>query len=55
MATHKAKVTGPFPVNGVAPGGKVVLDDELVNLPALLAARLVELVPAPKSKKKGDH
>jgi hypothetical protein len=48
MATHKVKVIGPFEVNGAAPGRKTTLDDEQVNLPALLTARLVELVPAPK-------
>lgn len=55
MATHKAKVIGPFEVSGVATGGTVVLDDEQVNVSALLAARHVELIPEPKPKiKKGD-
>lgn len=50
MATHKVKVIGPFEVNGVAPGRRTTLDDELVNLPALLAARHIELL----KPKKGD-
>ncbi len=53
MATVKAKVIGPFDVCGVAPGGRVVLDDEAVNIPALLAARHVELI-TPK-RKNGDN
>lgn len=56
MAQHKAKVIGPFEVCGVKPGRSVVLDDDVVNIDALLAARHVELVvekPATK-KQKGD-
>jgi hypothetical protein len=44
MATHKAKVIGPFEVAGVAPGGTVDLDDERVNVSALVASRNVEIL-----------
>jgi hypothetical protein len=53
MATHKAKVTGPFPVNGVTRGGTVVLDDEQTNVSVLVAAGHVRLIQ--QRKKKGDH
>jgi hypothetical protein len=51
MATHKAKVVGPFEVCGVAPGGAVEIDDERVNLAALVNAELVELAPEPEAPK----
>lgn len=60
MATHKAKVIGPFEVCGVKPGQTVTLDDEQVNVEALVSSRNVELIiekPAPEKKpgqKKGD-
>lgn len=52
MAIHKAKVIGLLPVGGVAPGGTVELDDELVNIPALVDSELVELLPEPKPEPK---
>lgn len=57
MATHKAKVIGQLKVCDVAPGGTVELDDERVNIAALVNAELVELLPpAPKPRaKKGDN
>lgn len=61
MAIHKAKVIGQLEVNGIAPGGETELDDEQVNVPVLVAARLVELLPEPKAtpkkqaKPKGDN
>lgn len=48
MAIHKAKVIGSQPVAGVATGGLVELDDEKVNVDALVAGESVELIPAPK-------
>jgi len=59
MAIHKAKVIGPHEVGGVATGGTVLLDDEVVNVAVLLWARCVELIPEkPKAEKptakKGD-
>lgn len=55
MATHKAKVIGTQEVGGVAPGGTVTLDDERINIPALVDAGAVELVAEPKRKtKKAD-
>lgn len=57
MAQHKARVTGPFEVCGKKPGQAVVIDDEQVNLPALLAAGHVALTPEPKPEpktKKGE-
>lgn len=55
MAQHKARVTGPFEVCGKKPGQTVVLDDEQVNVEALLASRLIALTPDPEPKrKKGD-
>lgn len=56
MATHKARVVGAFEVGGVKPGRTVVLDDAEVNVEALVAARLVELIPDKKrEKKEGDN
>jgi len=56
MAIHKAKVIGPHEVGGVGTGGTVLLDDEVVNVTALVSARNVELIPEPKKKiaEKGD-
>lgn len=48
MATHKAKVIGQLEVCGVAPGGTVELDDERVNIDALVYAEFVELIPEPE-------
>lgn len=50
MAIHKAKVIGPHKVGGVATGGTVELDDEVVNVAALVSGGNVELIPAPESK-----
>lgn len=53
MTTHKAKVIGALEVCGVAPGGTIPdLDDEEVNLQALISARLIELIPEPEPKKR---
>lgn len=55
MAIHRAKVIGQLKVCDVAPGGIVELDDEKVNLAALLAGENVELLPVPKpAKGKSD-
>jgi len=46
------KVTGPFEIGGVAPGGTVELDESAVNVDALVWAGHVEPVkPAAKAKK----
>lgn len=53
MATHRAKVIGPFEVCGVAPGGVIEnLDDEAVNVPVLVKAGHVELLPEPPPARK---
>jgi hypothetical protein len=58
MATHKAKVIGPFPVNGAAPGETTTLDDRVLNVEALVESGHVELEPKPAkksaAKKAGD-
>lgn len=52
MATHRAKVIGRSEVCGVAPGGTVVLDDEVINIPALIDGAFIEMLPEP-TKRKG--
>lgn len=54
MATHKAKVTGPFEVNGAAPGETTMLDDEVLNVPALVESGSVELVVSESSLSKDE-
>jgi len=56
MAIHKAKVIGPREIGGVQPGRTVTLDDELVNVAALIDGGHIELLPPEpkKSTKKGD-
>ena len=61
MAIHKAKVIGPYEVAGARTGRTVELDDEQVNLAALIDAGHIELIlePAPekvaRTAKKGDN
>lgn len=54
MATHKAKVIGPFPVNGAVPGETTSLDDEVLNIPALVESGHVELVVSESSTTKAE-
>lgn len=56
MAIHRAEVTGTSEVNGVAPGGTVELDDDVINVEALRGEHVRLLPPEPKKKtsKKGD-
>lgn len=41
MAIRKLNVIGPLEVGGVQPGGVVELDDEIINVTALLQGELV--------------
>jgi hypothetical protein len=54
MATHKAKVIGPFPVNGANPGETTTLDDEVLNVAALVESGHVELVVSESQTSKPD-
>lgn len=54
MATHKAKVIGDFPVNGAAPGETTTLDDEVLNVAALVESGHVELVVSESSLTKDE-
>lgn len=52
---HRYKVIGACEIDGVPPGGEVVLDPEKVNIGVLLKAGHVELVPPrPKAKEPND-
>lgn len=44
MAKVRCEVTGPLLVDGVGKGGTVELDDEVVQIDALVAAGHVKLV-----------
>ena len=57
MAKRKLLVIGTLPVGGVGAGQVVELDDEVINVEALISGQLVEpYVEPPKQpdKKKGD-
>ena len=54
MATHKAKVIGDFPINGASPGEPTMLDDDVLNVAALVESGHVELVVSEGSVTKAD-
>ncbi len=55
MAMRKLLVIGTLPVGGKGAGQVVELDDEIINVSALLQGLLVEEYVEPKpDKKKGD-
>lgn len=46
MALIRCKVIGENEVAGAQPGSEVSIDDEAVNIPALVEGGHVELIPA---------
>jgi hypothetical protein len=51
MSTVRCKVLGPYMVADVAVGGEVELDNERVNVKALVKAGLVEVLPDKPAEK----
>jgi len=54
MAIHKVKVIGPREVNGTRRGRTTTLDDEQVNVAALVDAGHVKLLGIVEPKKGDD-